>query len=255
MKVGLQLYTLRDYIQDEKSIFETFKKVKDIGYDVIQVSGIGLITNEKAMIIKEASEKYNLEIGATHVSFEQLDKDFDLIVETHRLWNCQYVGIGMMPDKYHHTLENYQTFIKKMNELGNRFKERKLTLLYHHHAFEFKKFEDKIGLDILLTGFNKNVQMEIDTFWVQKGGQSPVNWIQKVKGRMDVVHFKDMGIDHWDTQFMECVGYGNLHWDEIISTCLETEVKYAFVEQDDCQGRNPFYCSKMSLEYLKNKHI
>jgi len=255
MKIGLQLYTLRNFMQDEKSINETFRKVKEMGYDIVQVSGIGLITEEKARFIKIASEKYKLEIGATHISFDQLKDQFDWIVEVHKLWNCRYIGIGMMPNEYQQSIEGYQAFIELMNTYGERLEKENCHLLYHHHAFEFRKFSEGLGLDILFSRFNPSVQMEIDTFWIQKGGQSPVTWIKKVSGRMDVVHFKDMGINGWDNQIMECIGTGNLDWDEIIEICQKTNVKYAFVEQDDCQNRDPFLCVKKSLDYLRYKGL
>ncbi len=252
MKIGLQLFTLRDYLQDEVSIYQTFKKVKDMGYDIVQVSGIGLITNELAKIIKKASEKYQLEIIATHVSFEQLLNEFDHIVSVHKMWNCQYIGIGMMPKDYSGSLAGFDKFIQIVNDLANRLSLHDLHLVYHNHAFEFRKFENKLGMDYLFDSFNDNVQFELDTYWIQKGGQSPEKWIKKVSGRMDIVHFKDMTIIDWDKQLMDVIGKGNLDWKEVISLCINTNVKYAFVEQDFCQGRDPFLCAQESLEYLMN---
>ena len=38
MKIGAQLYTLRDSCKDLESFAETLKKVADIGYTTVQVS-------------------------------------------------------------------------------------------------------------------------------------------------------------------------------------------------------------------------
>lgn len=48
------------------------------------------------------------------------------------------------------------------------------------------------------------------------------------------------------------VGEGNLNWDENISVCEETGVKWALVEQDFCR-RSPFESMKMSYDYLAGK--
>ena len=41
-QIALTLYTLRDHCQDINSLRSTLKKVKDIGYPAIQISGVGV---------------------------------------------------------------------------------------------------------------------------------------------------------------------------------------------------------------------
>ena len=45
---------------------------------------------------------------------------------------------------------------------------------------------------------------------------------------------------------------GNIDWDEIIEACEVSNVEYALVEQDICDG-NPFDCLKTSYDYLTQK--
>ena len=40
MEIGIQFYTLRDFCKDLDSFSETLKKVADIGYKNVQISGI-----------------------------------------------------------------------------------------------------------------------------------------------------------------------------------------------------------------------
>ena len=49
------------------------------------------------------------------------------------------------------------------------------------------------------------------------------------------------------------IGEGNMNFDGILSAAVDTGVKYAFVEQDDCYGEDPFECLKRSYEFLKAK--
>ena len=46
IKLGAQLYTLRDYIKTYEDCEETFKFLNSIGINVIQISGIGPIEPE-----------------------------------------------------------------------------------------------------------------------------------------------------------------------------------------------------------------
>jgi sugar phosphate isomerase/epimerase len=41
MKIGAQLYSARDYTKTPEDIEATLRKVKAIGFDVIQISGFG----------------------------------------------------------------------------------------------------------------------------------------------------------------------------------------------------------------------
>ena len=43
----------------------------------------------------------------------------------------------------------------------------------------------------------------------------------------------------------------NLYWQGIIDEARTAGVKYFVVEQDDCQGRDPFECLEKSYNYLR----
>lgn len=43
-RIGAQLYTLREFCQTAEDFDDTLKKVSEIGYKIIQVSGIGPIS-------------------------------------------------------------------------------------------------------------------------------------------------------------------------------------------------------------------
>ena len=62
-QIALTLYTLRDHCQDVTSLRSTLKKVKDIGYPAIQISGVGV---QDPKIIRELAEEVGLVICATH---------------------------------------------------------------------------------------------------------------------------------------------------------------------------------------------
>ncbi len=247
MKIAAQLYTLRDFTQTPAEIEVTLKKVKKIGYNAVQVSGMGPIEPEK---LKNLVEEIGLEICATHISFDRLKNDIDNVIKEHKLWGCKYVGLGIMPEEYRDSAEGIRKFIKEITPIARKIKDNGLQFIYHNHNVEFANYGDKTGMDILFEESDQAVfDFEIDTYWIQAGGADPAEWIKKVKNRMDVVHFKDMTVDGWDPQMAE-VGEGNLNWKRIIEACKENEVEWACVEQDICQ-RDPFESLAISLQNLK----
>ncbi|MFP4662757.1 MAG: sugar phosphate isomerase/epimerase family protein [Halanaerobiales bacterium] len=247
MKIAAQLYTLRDFLKTPEDIEKTLKKVKEIGYDAVQVSGLGSIEPQDLKAIVDSKE---LTICATHIGFDRLKNELEAVIDEHKLWDCKYVGLGAMPEEYRKNEETFIQFTKEASGIAKELQDNGLQFIYHNHNFEFLKFGDKTGLDILLENSDQSFGFEIDTYWVQAGGGDPAQWITKVDGRMDVVHFKDMSVNGWDPIMAE-VGEGNLNWDRIIQACEDIGVEWACVEQDNCYERDPFDSLAISLRNLK----
>lgn len=247
LNVAAQLYTLRDYLKEPGDIERTLKRVKVIGYNAVQASGIGPVDPKE---LKRMADEAGLRICATHVSYDRLKEDLDALIREHTLWDCRYVGLGSMPEQFRDSRDGYFTFIREANDIAGKLLKCGLKFIYHNHNFEFERFGEKTGLDLLLDETDPEAfGFELDTYWIQAGGANPVEWIKKVEGRMEVVHFKDMAMSGWNQVFAE-IGEGNLNWPAIIDACRETGVKWYAVEQDVCR-RNPFESLQMSLNYLK----
>jgi len=245
--IGAQLFTLREFTKTPEDIANTLKRVKKIGYDAVQVSGMGPIDPQE---LKEIIDREELTICATHIGMNELRNDLDGVIKKHKLWGCKYVGLGSMPAEYRTDREGYVKFAKEISEIAKRLKESGLQFIYHNHKFEFEKFDGTLGLDILLSESDPEfVDFEIDTFWVQAGGGDPAAWIRKVKNRMKVVHLKDMAIKE-DKQIMAEVGEGNLNWPSILQACKDIGVEWYVIEQDICQ-RDPFESLAISLKNVK----
>jgi sugar phosphate isomerase/epimerase len=43
---------------------------------------------------------------------------------------------------------------------------------------------------------------------------------------------------------------GNMNWASIFAACRESGVEWALVEQDDCNGRDPFESLKISFDNI-----
>ena len=114
---------------------------------------------------------------------------------------------GSMPGEYQSGKEGYQAFAKEASEIGRRLADNGLQFIYHNHHFEFMKFDGILGMDILLNESDpETFGFEIDTYWVQAGGANPVDWINKVGDRMQVIHYKDMAISKDVNQIMAGLG-------------------------------------------------
>lgn len=247
-QIAAQLYTLREFCKDIAGIAKSLQKVRQIGYEAVQVSGFGPAS---AQDVAKALADAGLVCCSTHMGWQRFTDDFDALVADHKLWQCSHPAIGAMPKEFR-TAEGIAQFAPLANEVGRKLAEHGMDFSYHNHNFEFVRQGGKTLLEMLydLTDA-RYVKAEIDTHWVQAGGGDPAAWIGKYAGRMPILHLKDMTMspDGGGQRFAE-VGEGNLNWPAILAAAKAAKVQWYCVEQDDCYRRDPFESLKISLENL-----
>jgi sugar phosphate isomerase/epimerase len=245
MRLAAQMYTVRQYLQSRADALAAIRRVKEIGYDVVQMSAHGLVATELA----EMLEGEGLECCAIHEKMERLQDHTDRVIEALKLLNCNYVALGgFFPQTAE--VDDWKTFAKTFNDIAGRFEGSGIHLGYHNHSHELVRYGGKTALEILIEEFVPQVWIEIDTYWIQHGGGDPAAWINKVAGRIPIVHLKDMAITLDRQPLFAEVGEGNLNWPAILSACDSAGVKWGAVEQDTCQ-RDPFESLEISLKNLR----
>ncbi|MBQ8638612.1 MAG: sugar phosphate isomerase/epimerase [Lachnospiraceae bacterium] len=248
-RIGAQYYTLRESIKTVADFEETCRKVREIGYKTVQISGTPLAAADMKPIL----DKYGLQVTVTHKGYELFRDNLQEIIDYNKTLGCQICGIGSMPDYYRQSDENLTEFIEGINKAAKELRKEGLYLGYHNHALEFVKYNGHFIMDRLISETDpENIVFIVDTYWLQVGGMDPASFIRKLGKRAMAIHFKDLKANTNNTTEMAEIGEGNLDWDEIINACEEAGAQWVLVEQDTCQ-RDPFESMKMSYEYLKTK--
>jgi sugar phosphate isomerase/epimerase len=250
-QVAAQLYTLRDFCKSPADVAQTLKKVRAIGYEVVQVSGIAPMPAEE---LKAMLDGEGLVCCATHEGTPLILDEPQKVVERLHQLDCKFTAVPS-PGSYDvSTLEAALRFAAQMDAAGRVLREAGQTLCYHNHHFEFVRIGGRTLLDIFYSETDpQNLQGEIDTYWVQFGGGDPVAWCKRLQGRLPLLHLKDYGINAEQRQpeFRE-IGQGNLNWSELIPTAENSGCQWFIVEQDTCPG-DPFDSLKISFDYIKSE--
>jgi sugar phosphate isomerase/epimerase len=246
--VAAQLYTLRELLKTPSDIAGALKRVRQIGYTAVQLSGLGEIEpRELAMILQGEG----LTCCGTHVSFGRMKDQPQAVIEEHKLWGCRYPAIGGFGYQAAPARDVWEQFAADYSQVAAKFAAAGLKIGYHNHSHELMHVDGTSPLQILIDKCSKDVWFEIDTYWITHGGGDPCQWIRKVSGRIPCVHFKDMTITAERQQHMAEVGEGNLNWPGIIEASSAAGAEWFIVEQDDCYGKDPFDCLATSLRNLK----
>ena len=145
--IAAQMYTVRDFTKTVEGFSDSVAKIGAIGYTAAQVSSIGPIP---AADVKKICDDHGITIVNTHVAWPRLQEDIAGVIEEHHLWQCKHVAVGSMPRHFIEAGEEgiYQ-FVKEATEVGRTLHEAGLTFSYHNHSFEFMRYGDKCGLEIL----------------------------------------------------------------------------------------------------------
>lgn len=251
MELGAQYYTLREYTKTPKDLLETLKKTADIGYKTVQISGTCPYTGEW---LADALKETGLRCVITHYSPEKIKDDPRFVADEHKKFGCRYIGLGSMPLGGKTMPEAVGGFIENFLPAAKALKECGEYLMYHNHSSEFMTLQSgQRIIERLAEAFPKELMgFTLDTYWVQAAGGDPAYWIKKLSGRVPCIHLKDMGLNSDAKAEMRPVGYGNINFETVLSAAESAGTEYLLVEQDDCQGEDPFDCLKKSYDYLKS---
>ena len=260
MKIGAQLYTCAAYCKNLEDLSETLKKVKDIGYTTVQLSGICKYEPEW---MNEQLDKNGLTAPITHYDTNAVADKTDEVIEFHKKMNIKYIGIGGLrglwdPPYYEgdNRFDYWERFARDFVPAAKKIKDAGCYFMYHNHHYEFMMHKGRVLYEFLLNHFPSDIMgFTADVYWFQAAKLDPAEMLDYLKGRTPVVHYKDMVVMPDGAERYAPIGSGILDWDKIIEVSLKNNVEYAMVEQDNCYDEDPFVCLKKSYDFLASKGL
>ena len=267
-KVALQLYSVR--WQLEEDFRGTLEKVKAMGYDGVEFAGL---YGQDPLEIRKMCEEIGLVPISAHVPFVDLMKDTEAMMDCYSKIGCEYIVVPYLTEEYRPGTPGFAEVVAGIRDvIGVAAAKYGLVLQYHNHDFEFEKIDGEYALDILYKEVGPELlQTQLDTCWVNVGGENPSDYIRKYAGRTPTVHLKDfkgsksenmyelIGIDKKkgddDGGFeLRPVGKGVQDFKSIVAAAKESGAKWFIVEQDNpSMGYDALECAKVSIDYLKSE--
>ena len=241
-RVGLQLYTVRHEM--EKDVEATIARVAASGYKEVEFAGYFKKTPAE---IRAMLDRNGLTSPSAHISAAGADAWHEALDAAHVVGH-QYVVVPWIPVEQRTGIDGYKKIAADFNQKAEQARAAGLQFAYHNHDFEFAPVDGKLPYDVLLAEADpKLVQMEMDLYWIIKGGQDPLTYFARWPGRFSMVHVKDsMGAP--DNKMAD-VGAGTIDWKRIFAKQQQAGIKHFFVEHD--QPADAFASIKASCDYLK----
>ena len=257
---GLQLYTLRD--EFSKNVKGVLEHVAQTGYKEVETYGF---SSEKGFFgtsvkdFKKILADNGLKAPSGHYDFSSFIKDnntefLKASIECANELGSEYVVIPWLDESLRSNLDDYKRIAQKANEAGVLCKQSGLKLAYHNHDFEFKKFGNQTGYDILLNETDKKlVDFELDLYWVVHSGNDPLEMFKANPGRFTMWHVKDMDKSkaEWNTE----IGEGSIDFKSIFAKEKLSGMKHFYVEQETNYSPNPMESIITSWDFVSKQLI
>jgi sugar phosphate isomerase/epimerase len=251
-QVAAQLYTVRDYLSDSVSFARSIERLKEIGYQAVELIPSDKISDkEVAAICRDAG----VAIASAHVPGRTLLEEPKAIVEKLQTVGSK-LGVYAFPGGVDlSSAVQVNRLAEQLQNAAAVLAGSDMILAYHNHAMEFSRLDGESVFEILRKGA-PTMSFEFDTYWAQYGGVSPERWIRRLGSKLAGLHMKDYGVpaNHNAPPFMAEVGYGNLDF-PILVTEAEKAGCQLFVVEQDFTSRNPFDSLELSFRYVKEKLV
>ena len=277
--IGVQMSTIAPAKMPSFEPFEVMGKLVDIGYHCAEISQVPM-TKENVAGFRRAIDELGFNISSVSASvaalypgmageYLSIPDAFKKMGDDAKALDCDMMRIGMMPMNAIGDVNKCLDFAKQAEEYCLKLKEEGIDLYYHNHHMEFIKVNGKYLLDLLRENA-PHMGFELDTHWIHRGGENPVEFIKKYAGSVRLLHLKDYRIGNVNmpdmtapdammkfmnaffnepVQFAE-LGQGTLPLKACIEAGLAGGAEYFLVEQDATYGRDPFESLKISHDHL-----
>ncbi|TRX42965.1 sugar phosphate isomerase/epimerase family protein [Flavobacterium restrictum] len=255
--IGIQLWSLRDTLPgDVKGVLTQvgkigFSEVETFGYSVSKGFFGTSVPDFKLML-----DDNGLKATSNHFDFNSVIKDgnTDIVktyIETANHLGSEYITVPwILPELRGTTADDYKKLASKINEAAALCAASGLKLAYHNHDFEFIKFGNTTGYEILLNETDKKlVDFEMDLYWVVRAGYNPIDLFQKYPRRVKMWHVKDM--DKQNHDFNAEIGTGAIDFRAIFAKAELSGMKRFFLEHESNYKPNPIESVATSFNYIQ----
>ncbi len=261
--IGVQLYTLRRVMPNDPA--GTLKTVSDIGFKSVESGRADLAK------LKPICDDLGLAMPAAHFEYACLTGDWthyggnpprpgynlEAALTEAKEAGITWFNIPYIPQPERTGADLYPRMAENFNKAGEAAQKFGIRVAYHHHAFEFQRFEGGTGFDMMLAAMEPGKAfIEFDIYWASVAGEDPAALMRKYPLHMKLLHLKDKkeGTPVMQSEavprdtFYE-LGRGVLDLPEVLRAANDLGVEHYFIEQDECPG-DPIESIRTSYAYL-----
>ena len=183
---------------------------------------------------KRMLDAHNLGAISGHFALAMLEGEPERVIAiARRLGMTFVVGPFLAPAERPTTVEGWKAMGVRLVAIEARLSSAGLRFAWHNHDFEFRPLEDgSLPIEHLL---GDRQLWEADLAWVIRGGADPRRWIERYRGRIPLVHVKDIAArgEKADEDGWADVGDGVVPWAQLWPLCVAAGAECMIAEHDN----------------------
>ena len=247
-RIGLAVFTVRPLLA--RDFERTMQAVAEIGY-----RDVDMYIHESRLKPREtraAIDRAGLTCRSARVATPALYRGWDRSLDAAKELGARWITLANVPYEERLILRDWQELFDVFNRVGYEARQRGLGFCYHNHDFELQPIEERIPLDLMMTAtLHDLVKLQMDVYWMTKGGRDPVAEITRLGSRVASLHLKDM--DRTPERGITTVGAGMIDFARVITAARKAGVEDFYVEED--APRDPLAAVRASYAHLKSLSI
>ncbi len=241
--IGIILNTVREEMKTD--YMGTLEQLAALGYTYVEGGTYGNSVADYGKLLK----KLGLKAVAGGGAMKNLQESLDEYIERGHVLGYEYISCywPWLSSAENLTKDECLQTAERLNIIGEKVKKEGMKLAWHNHDKEFRNIDGEMPFDLLLQNTDADlVTVLMDLYWVKKGNQDPIGYLQKYPGRFELVHVKDM--DATPDKGIACVGEGIIDFKEIFKHAQQAGIKYRIVENE--RSVNGMHCATVSYQHL-----
>lgn len=238
-RIGAQLYSVRQVADTDP--MHAFERLRAVGYDAVELYGFV----DRVDILREAIAHTGVTAVTGHVTLQHGNLA-EISEAAHALGLTDVVDPHSEEWQWSNR-DDLARLADKFSAIAHTLAKEGLEVGYHNHAFEASSRIDGLSsLEFFAEAVDPAVFLEIDTYWAAAGGLDAVDVLTRLGSRVRYLHLKDGPIATGPHDQL-ALGEGRMPIPSIVEAA--TEVRFAFVEVDSCDG-DPFDVLARGRAYL-----
>jgi sugar phosphate isomerase/epimerase len=238
MQLAVQLYTLRDRLQED--LEGTLAQLAEAGARQVETAGL---YGRSAADMRAALDAAGLTVCAAHLPLDEFERSLE---DAATLGAEIAVLPWVQPPETAAAADETVARIVAASEAAGK---AGLGFAYHNHDFEFRPLDD--GSDLWSRITAAALPHEPDVGWLLVAGRDPAAVIGELAGRCPLVHAKDVREKADGTWEDVIAGDGDIDWPAIVAAAQAAGTTRIVVELDN-PSEHPVDDVALSLATLRD---
>ncbi len=182
--LSLQLYSARKFPPVEAQC----ATLADCGYAFVETFGP---LHDDPAATRRLFEGHRLTAKSAHFSLDMPENHAERTAKIARELGVEIIVAPYLPPEARPTTaEQWKALGSRLARISEDFTAKGFRFAWHNHDFEFRRLPD--GSTPIEHVLGDGLLWEADIAWIVRGDADPVHWIDRYRGRIPIVHVKDI---------------------------------------------------------------